>query len=338
MNILLTGGAGYIGSHAAIALTQAGHSVVILDNFCNSQKDVLDRLNTILGKALPCIEADVRDTTTVAQLLRRHQIDAVIHFAGLKAVSQSVQGPLEYYANNVQGSISVMQAMQEVGVKTLVFSSSATVYGDPVYLPYDEGHPTNPMNPYGWTKLQVEQIAHDLANSDPQWAIACLRYFNPVGAHPSGLIGEDPQGAPNNLMPYISQVASGQLPHLTIFGNDYDTKDGTGERDYIHVMDLVEGHMAALQYLKDNGGWHLINLGTGVSTSVLELVRAFEKVINKEISKVVGTRRPGDLPIYYAKPDRAKAWLNWSATRSLEDMVKSTWSWQQRALKRNKQV
>ncbi|OYY51376.1 MAG: UDP-glucose 4-epimerase GalE, partial [Polynucleobacter sp. 24-46-87] len=301
MNILLTGGAGYIGSHTAVVLSQAGHQVVLLDNFCNSQKKVLDQLKSILSKSLACVDGDVRDTALVARLLRQFDIDAVMHFAGLKSVSESVQDPVKYYANNIQGSISVLQAMQEVGIKTFVFSSSATVYGEPQYLPYDEDHPTNPMNPYGWTKLQVEQLLHDLVRSDPQWSIVCLRYFNPVGAHPSGLIGENPQGVPNNLMPYVAKVASGELPHLNIFGNDYPTKDGTGERDYIHVMDLAEGHMAALNYLQTHRGWNVINLGTGIPLSVLDLVGAFEKVIKQELSKTFVARRAGDLPIYYAK-------------------------------------
>lgn len=331
LNILLTGGAGYIGSHTAVVLSQAGHQVVLLDNFCNSQKEVLDRLNAILGKSPTCVEGDVRDTALVTSALRQYDVDAVMHFAGLKSVSESVQDPVKYYANNVQGSISVLQAMQEVGIKNFVFSSSATVYGEPQYLPYDEDHPTNPMNPYGWTKLQVEQLLHDLARSDPQWAIACLRYFNPVGAHPSGLIGENPQGIPNNLMPYVAKVASGELPHLNIFGNDYQTKDGTGERDYIHVMDLAEGHMAALNYLQTHRGWHAINLGTGIPLSVLDLVGAFEKVIKQELSKTFVARRAGDLPIYYAKPDRAKTLLSWASSRTLEEIVESTWLWQKTA-------
>lgn len=330
MNILLTGGAGYIGSHTAVVLSQAGHQVVLLDNFCSSQKKVLDQLNIILSKSLACVEGDVRDTALVSSMLRQYEIDAVIHFAGLKAVGESVQDPVKYYANNVQGSISVLQAMQEVGIKTFVFSSSATVYGEPQYLPYDEDHPTNPMNPYGWTKLQVEQLLHDLARSDPQWAIACLRYFNPVGAHQSGLIGENPQGIPNNLMPYVAKVASGELPHLNIFGNDYQTKDGTGERDYIHVMDLAEGHMSALNYLQTHHGWYAINLGTGTPLSVLDLVGAFEKVIDRKIMKVFAARRPGDLPIYYAKPDLARQLLGWTANRTLDEVVRSAWLWQQR--------
>ena len=231
MNILLTGGAGYIGSHTAVVLSQAGHEVVLLDNFCNSQKSVLERLQKILGKALPCIDADVRDTDVVEKALREYKIDAVIHFAGLKSVAESVANPVLYYANNVQGSISLLQAMQKVSIKTFVFSSSATVYGEPQYLPYDENHPTNPINPYGQSKLQVEEILRDLTKSDENWKIVSLRYFNPVGAHESGFIGENPNGVPNNLMPYIAKVAAGELPCLSIFGDDYDTKDGTGERD-----------------------------------------------------------------------------------------------------------
>lgn len=328
MNILLTGGAGYIGSHTAVVLSQAGHEVVLLDNFCNSKKSVLERLQKILGRELPCVEGDVRDTALVAKTLQDYKIDAVIHFAGLKAVGESVNNPILYYSNNVQGSISLLQAMQKANVKTLVFSSSATVYGEPQYLPYDEDHPTKPMNPYGWTKLQVEEILRDLASSDPQWSIVCLRYFNPVGAHSSGLIGEDPKGTPNNLMPYVSKVALSQLPFLKIFGNDYETKDGTGERDYIHVLDLAEGHMVALQYLQNHNGWYPINLGTGSPTSVLELVGAFERVTNKRIKCVFVGRRPGDLPIYYANPGLAKSLLNWVANRSLDEIVGSTWKWQ----------
>ena len=335
MNILLTGGAGYIGSHTAITLTQAGNNVVLLDNFCNSQRQVLDHLKTILGQALYCVDADVRDTAVVVETLRKNQIDAVVHFAGLKAVGESVQNPVKYYANNVQGSISVLQAMQEVGIKIFIFSSSATVYGEPVYLPYDESHPTKPMNPYGWSKLQVEQILCDLSASDPEWRIACLRYFNPAGAHQSGLIGEDPSGIPNNLMPYICRVASQELPYLNIYGNDYSTKDGTGERDYIHVMDLAEGHMAALQFLKKHFGWYPINLGTGSPTSVMDLVNAFEEVTNKEIKKIITQRRPGDLPIYYAKPDYANSLLNWEARRSMVDIARSAWKWQLTSEKNN---
>lgn len=328
MNILLTGGAGYIGSHTAVVLSQAGHKVVLLDNFCNSNPSVLKRLQKILGKALPCIEADVRDTDVVERVLRENKIDAAIHFAGLKSVAESVANPVLYYANNVQGSISLLQAMQKEGVKTLVFSSSATVYGEPQYLPYDEKHPTKPMNPYGQSKLQVEEILGDLAKSDPEWKIISLRYFNPVGAHESGLIGEDPNGIPNNLMPYVAKVASGELPHLNIFGDDYETRDGTGERDYIHVMDLADGHMASLNYLQTNAGLEIINLGTGNPISVFDLVSDFEKVSGRKIKRIIVERRSGDLPIYFAKPDKAADILGWKTGRSLDNMCHSVWKWQ----------
>lgn len=325
MNILLTGGAGYIGSHTAVVLAEAGHEVVLLDNFCNSDPNTLKRLQKILGKALPCIEADVRDTDIIEKVLREYKIDAVIHFAGLKSVAESVANPILYYSNNVQGSISLLQAMQKVGGKTLVFSSSATVYGEPQYLPYDEEHPTKPMNPYGQSKLQVEEILRDLAASDPQWRIVSLRYFNPVGAHESGLIGENPNGIPNNLMPYIVKVASGSLPHLNIFGSDYETADGTGERDYIHVMDLAEGHMASLNFLKDRTGMEIINLGTGKLVSVLELVSVFEKVNRQVLKKIFTQKRHGDLPAYYASTDKARNLLSWKTSRSLETMCRSAW-------------
>lgn len=325
MNILLTGGAGYIGSHTAVVLSQAGYEVVLLDNFCNSKKSVLERLQKILGKPLPCVEGDVRDTVLVTKSLQDYKIDAVIHFAGLKAVGESVEKPIEYYANNVQGSISLLQAMQKVGIKTLVFSSSATVYGKPQYLPYDEDHPTNPMNPYGQSKLQVEEILWDLFASNHDWHIVSLRYFNPVGAHESGLIGEDPNGIPNNLMPYLARVASGELPHLNIFGDDYETWDGTGERDYIHVMDLAEGHKAAIFYLVNSGpGFEVINLGTGESVSVLKLVSTYEEVIGRNIKRVVSEKRPGDLPSYYAQANKARKLLQWSARYSIKDMCETT--------------
>lgn len=327
MNILLTGGTGYIGSHTAVVLSQAGHEVVLLDNFCNSSPSVLERLEEILGKALPCIEGDVRDTDVVEKVLREYKIDAVIHFAGLKAVSESVANPVLYYTNNVQGSISLLQAMQKVGVKVFVFSSSATVYGEPQYLPYDENHPTKPMNPYGQSKLQVEEILRDLAISDPDWKIASLRYFNPVGAHESGLIGEDPNGIPNNLMPYVAKVASGELPHLNIFGNDYETADGTGERDYIHVMDLAEGHFAAISFLENAYGLHVVNFGAGLPISVLDLVNAFEIACEVKIKKVIAPRRSGDLPIYYSDPSKAKTELGWNARRSINEICKSEWKW-----------
>lgn len=326
MNILLTGGAGYIGSHTAVVLSQAGHEVVLLDNFCNSNPSVLKCLQKILGKVLPCIEVDVRITDAVEKVLREHRIDAVIHFAGLKAVGEAATNPILYYANNVQGSISLLQAMQKVGIKTLVFSSSATVYGEPKYLPYDEDHPTSP---YGQSKLQVEEILRDLAASDPEWKITSLRYFNPVGAHESPLIGENPNGIPNNLMSYIMKVASGSLSHLNIFGGDYETRDGTGERDYIHVVDLAEDHMSALSLCgKAEGGYQAINLGTGRSISVLEITSAFEKVSGQEIKKVITKKRLGDLPVYYAQIDKAKNILKWQAHLSLLDICASSWDFE----------
>lgn len=325
MNILLTGGAGYIGSHTAVVLSQAGYEVVLLDNFCNSNPSVLKRLQKILGKALPCVQGDIRDTTLITKTLQDYKIDSVIHFAGLKAVGESTENPIEYYANNVQGAISLLEAMKLTDIKTLVFSSSATVYGDAEYLPYDEHHPTKPINPYGQTKLYVEGILHDLSRSDSEWRIACLRYFNPVGAHSSGLIYENPIGVPNNLMPYIARVSSGQLPELNIYGDDYDTKDGTGERDYIHIMDLAEGHMAAIEFLKIKCGWYAINLGTGESHSVLEIVHKFEEVSGKKIARRVVGRRLGDLPVSCAEIGRAHKLLGWKAKRTLKDMCESVW-------------
>ena len=332
MNILLTGGTGYIGSHTAVVLANAGHGVVLLDNFCNSSQGVSKRINKITQKEIPCIEGDVRDTQLLIKTLIDFKIDAVIHFAGLKAVGESAQEPLKYYDNNVGGSISLLEAMEQSNVKTIVFSSSATVYGEPIYLPYDEEHPLKPINTYGRTKLQVEEILQDLAKSDATWKIALLRYFNPVGAHESGLIGEDPNGIPNNLMPYVMQVASGKLPHLNIFGDDYDTKDGTGERDYIHVMDLAEGHVAALSYLNKNTGCEVLNLGTGVPVSVLELVGAYEKVSGKKIPAEIASRREGDLPIYYAKASKAKERMGWQASRTIADICTSSLHWQNNRL------
>lgn len=283
MRILLTGGTGYIGSHTAIALSQLGHQVVLYDNLSNSSDTVLEKLAQITGQHMHFVKGDVRDTELLKNTLAFHRIDAVIHFAGLKAVGESVDKPIDYYANNVQGTISLLQAMQSAQVKTLVFSSSATVYGEPQYLPLDEKHPTSATNPYGRSKLHIEEILSDVATSDAQWRIACLRYFNPVGAHQSGLIGEDPNGVPNNLMPYIAQVAAGQRTELSVFGGDYPTPDGTGVRDYIHVMDLAEGHAAALNFLSQTTGWHAINLGTGKGYSVLEMVGAFEKASCRKV-------------------------------------------------------
>lgn len=332
MRILLTGGTGYIGSHTAITLSSAGHEVVLLDNLCNSQIDVVARIEKILGKKIVFYQADVRDTDALIAILQTEKIDAVIHLAGLKAVGESWQKPIDYYACNVGGSISLASAMKVAGVRILVFSSSATVYGDPKYLPYDEEHPTSPTNPYGRNKLQVEQLLHDLANSSDEWCITCLRYFNPVGAHESGLIGENPNGIPNNLMPVVAQVATGRLPLLNIYGNDYETIDGTGMRDYIHVMDLAEGHLAAIEWIAKNNGCHYFNLGSGTSHSVLELVSEFEKASGKTIPRKVISRREGDLPNYYAQADKAFRLLHWKTSRNLSDMCESTWRWEHQRL------
>lgn len=330
MTILLTGGAGYIGSHTALALAQSGSEIIICDNFSNSDIASFRALETIIGRKVSLIPCDVRDTDRLTAELITHKCKAVMHFAGLKAVGDSVENPVDYYSNNVQGTISLLQAMRVAGVHVMVFSSSATVYGEPRYLPYDEAHPTHAVNPYGRTKLHIEEMLHDLAASDPKWRIASLRYFNPVGAHESGLIGDNPTGRPGNLMPYIARVASGRLPELQVFGADYPTPDGTGIRDYIHVMDLAEGHRAALEFLDRHSGSHVFNIGTGSGTSVLEMIRAFEKSSGRVIPfKVVG-RRAGDLPAYYADVSKARAQLRWQAARSLDEMCESSWRFQSR--------
>ena len=287
----------------------------------------MEHLQKILSKELPCIETDIRDIDLVEQVLREYKIDAVIHFAGLKAVGESTEKPIEYYANNVQGTISLLKAMKSSNVKTLVFSSSATVYGDPQYLPIDENHPTSATNAYGRSKLHIEEMLKDVANSDAEWKIICLRYFNPAGAHESGLIGENPNGLPNNLMPYITQVASGKLPHLNIYGNDYPTLDGTGVRDYIHVMDLGEGHLAAIGYLSKFTGYESINLGTGTPYSVLDIVKAYEKASLRKIPYIFCEKRLGDIACSYASFEVAFRNLKWKASRSLEDMVQDTLNW-----------
>lgn len=325
MTILINGGLGFIASHAAASLLQSNQNLVLLDNLCNSQQSVHQKLEKLSGKKIPFYKGDVRDPDLLKKIFSDHAISAVMHFAGLKSVAESVKDPLRYFDNNVGGTISLLEAMQEHGVYQFIFSSSATVYGVPEYLPYDESHPTKPINPYGQTKLQVEEILRDLAASDNRWAIACLRYFNPVGAHPSHLIGELPNDQPNNLMPFMMQVASKQRPYLTVFGSDYDTTDGTGERDYIHVMDLAEGHEKALSLIQKTPGMQIINLGTGKPHSVLELVQTFEKVTGEAIPLKMGPRRDGDLPIYYASADRAKAILQWQATRTLAEMCNSSW-------------
>lgn len=329
MNILLTGGAGYIGSHTAVVLIQEGHEVIIFDNFSNSKRSVLNRLEKITGKSIVCIDGDIRNLSLVKQTLQNYKIDAVLHFAGLKAVGESVKEPLMYYENNVGGTISLLQAMKHCQVKTIVFSSSATVYGTPQYLPLDEKHPTNPESPYGQTKLQIEQILSDLAKSDNSWRVIALRYFNPAGAHESGLIGEEPNGTPNNLMPYISQVAYGTLDKLKIYGNDYDTPDGTGVRDYIHIMDLAEGHLAALRYVSNhNEAFSVMNLGTGNGCSVLELVNLYEHESSKKIPYEIGKRRAGDIAECCANPEMALLKMDWKTTRSLNKMCEDSWRWQ----------
>jgi UDP-glucose 4-epimerase len=329
MNVLLTGGMGYIGSHTAVVLSRAGHQVVLYDNLSNSSDQVLEKLSQITDQPIPFVKGDVRDTELLKATLAAHEIDAVIHFAGLKAVGESVEKPVEYYANNLQGTISLLQAMQSAQVKTLVFSSSATVYGQPQYHPLDENHPTSATNPYGRSKLHIEEMLNDVAGAAPDWRVACLRYFNPVGAHESGLIGENPNGVPNNLMPYIAQVASGLRPCLSVFGGDYPTEDGTGVRDFIHVMDLAEGHAAALNFLSESPGWHAINLGTGQGYSVLDVVQAFEKASGRPVPYQIVARRAGDVAACYAHPNKASECLNWRAMRSLDDMCTSTWRFQQ---------
>jgi UDP-glucose 4-epimerase len=325
LNICLTGGAGYIGSHTATVLDNAGHFVTIFDNFSNSYKSAIGALSELTRQSINCVEGDILDTQLIENTLKDFKIDAVIHFAGLKAVGDSEKNPLKYYQNNVCGTLSLLEAMKNINLKKLVFSSSATVYGIPKYLPYDESHPLIPINPYGRTKFQIEQILQDIASSDKDWRIIALRYFNPVGAHESGLIGENPKGIPNNLIPYLVRVARGDLPALKIFGNDYPTKDGTGIRDYIHVMDLAEGHVASLEYLDKFKGFDTFNLGTGIGISVLEMVLAFEKMLGMKIKYEYAARRQGDLASYYANPARANEILNWNSKRTLYEIVKSSW-------------
>ncbi|MDH4251096.1 MAG: UDP-glucose 4-epimerase GalE [Nitrospira sp.] len=329
--ILVTGGAGYIGSHTCVELLQAGHDITVFDNFCNSHPESLARVQRITGKQFRFIRGDIRDRTSLVTALRESGAQSVIHFAGLKAVGESVQQPLSYYDNNVVGSLRLLEAMGTCGVKTLVFSSSATVYGDPQRLPLTEDHPLSATNPYGQTKLTVEHMLRDLQRSDTSWRIGILRYFNPVGAHASGLIGEDPQGTPNNLMPFVAQVAVGLRPHLNVFGDDYTTPDGTGVRDYIHVVDLAKGHLKALDALgrsTPQAECLTVNLGTGTGYSVLEMVRAFEQASGKRVTYNVAPRRPGDVATCYADPSKAAALLGWRTERSLADMCADTWRWQ----------
>ncbi len=326
--ILVTGGNGYIGSHTVVELIGAGYQPVVLDNLCNSKRSVLDRLEQITGHRSPFVQADIRDRSALNQIFSAHQIDAVIHFAGLKAVGESSQIPLEYYDNNVSGSVTLVQAMIDAGVKTLVFSSSATVYGDPASVPITERFPLSASNPYGRTKLMVEEILRDVVKADSQWRVGLLRYFNPVGAHSSGIIGEDPAGIPNNLVPYISQVAIGKLEQLSVFGNDYPTPDGTGIRDYLHVTDLARGHIAALDFLNDNTGVLTVNLGTGRGQSVLEMIHAFEAASGKTIPYRFAPRRPGDVAACYTDPSFARRALGWEAKLGVEAMCADGWKWQ----------
>ncbi|WP_439107759.1 UDP-glucose 4-epimerase GalE [Congregibacter sp.] len=328
--VLLTGGAGYIGSHSCLSFSEAGYEVCLLDNFSNSSRRVLARLEKILGYRPKFHEADIRDESAIQRVLEAARPEAVIHFAGLKAVGESVNFPLSYYDNNVAGTLSLLRAMQATSIRELVFSSSATVYGDPASVPITEGFPRSATNPYGRSKLIVEDILMDLAVSDPSWKIALLRYFNPVGAHESGLIGEDPSGVPNNLMPFIAQVAVGRREKLSVFGGDYDTRDGTGVRDYIHVVDLAEGHVSALAALqiRAEGEPLIVNLGTGTGYSVLELVRAFEAASGREVPFEIVARRPGDVAQCYADPSFAREQLGWTARFGVQRMCEDAWRWQ----------
>ena len=326
--IFITGGAGYIGSHTCVELLNAGHQVTVFDNFSNSQPEALARVERITGKQLRFVEGDIRDQAALQTALQASGANAVIHFAGLKAVGESVAQPLRYYDNNVLGTLKLLEAMQACQVKTLVFSSSATVYGDPQRLPLTEDHPLSATNPYGQTKLVIENMLRELAHSDPSWQIGILRYFNPVGAHASGLIGEDPQGVPNNLMPFVAQVAIGKRAFLNVWGNDYPTPDGTGVRDYIHVVDLALGHLAALQTLQRDGQSFAVNLGTGIGYSVLDMVHAFEAASGKPVPYQISPRRPGDVAACYADPAYAKSLLGWQAQRDLQAMCADSWRWQ----------
>lgn len=334
MKVLLTGGLGYIGSHTAVELIDAGHSVVLVDNLINTESSVLDRLKEITGAEIDFIELDVQNSAKLDAVFKEYKPEAVIHFAALKAVGESVSKPLEYYQNNLGGLLSVCSVMRDNNVRQLVFSSSATVYGDPEKLPLTEDCRLSATNPYGQTKLMGEQILQDLAKSDDSWRITLLRYFNPVGAHSSGLIGENPKGKPNNLMPYIAQVASGKLNKLSIFGNDYDTPDGTGVRDYLHVVDLAKGHVAALEN-SPKTAIDVFNLGTGQGYSVLEIVKAFEKASGKTIAYEIAARRPGDIASCYADPSKANQQLGWKTVKTLEDMCTDAWHWQE-SLGKNK--
>lgn len=327
-NILVTGGAGYIGSHACVMLLEAGYNPIIIDNLINSKKETIQQIAKISGKTLAFIEGDIRDISLLDKIFAEYHINAVLHFAALKSVSESVTLPLKYYDNNVTGTLNLLLAMRKAQVKTLVFSSSATVYGNIPSIPYQEHHSRLPINPYGQGKKIVEDILMDLQQSESDWRIATLRYFNPVGAHSSGLIGENPQGTPNNLMPYLTQVAKNQLPTLNVFGGDYPTPDGTCIRDYIHVMDLAKGHIQALDYLFESTGFQAFNLGSGNPVSVLQMIETFSATIGNSIPYQIVARRPGDLPAYWADSTKAKRLLNWEAQMSLQQMCADTWRWE----------
>lgn len=330
MRVLLTGGLGFIGSHTAVALTAQGHEPILFDNLCNAKPEVADAIARITSKKPLFIEGDIRDKALLTQVLREQKIEAVIHFAGLKAVGESCVKPLEYYDNNVGGTVTLLQSMSACGVKRMLFSSSSTVYGTPKKLPLTEEHPTGGVtNPYGRTKLMIERILADLCAADPEWSAVCLRYFNPIGADPSGLIGEDPNGIPNNLLPYVARVAAGTLPFVRVFGNDYETPDGTGVRDYIHVSDLAEGHAAALPYLASHTGWDAINLGTGQGYSVLEIIHAFEAACGKKIPYEIQPRRAGDIAANWADASKAQRLLGWSAKRDLATMCRDAWHFEE---------
>lgn len=329
MSILVAGGAGYIGSHTCVELLEAGYEVVVVDNLYNANPEALKRVEKITGKTVTFYEADILDKEALNKVFDAHQIEAVIHFAGYKAVGESVQKPIEYYHNNMTGTLVLCDVMRAHGVKNIVFSSSATVYGDPAQIPITESCPKGqPTNPYGWTKSMLEQVLTDIHTSDPEWNVILLRYFNPIGAHKSGLIGEDPKGIPNNLLPYVAQVAVGKRPCLGVFGNDYDTPDGTGVRDYIHVVDLAAGHVKAIEKLRQNPGVEVYNLGTGNGYSVLQVVAAFEKACGHEIPYEIKPRREGDIATCYCDPQKAKEDLGWTAKYGIDEMCADAWRWQ----------
>ncbi|MFQ7263009.1 MAG: UDP-glucose 4-epimerase GalE [Lachnospiraceae bacterium] len=329
MAILVTGGAGFIGSHTCVELQESGYDVVVLDNLCNSSEKSLERVEAITGKKVTFYKGDILDRDILGRILEKEDIECCIHFAGLKAVGESVQKPWEYYYNNISGTLTLVDEMRKHGVKNIIFSSSATVYGDPAQIPITEECPKGQCtNPYGWTKSMLEQILTDMQKADPEWNVILLRYFNPIGAHPSGTMGENPSGIPNNLMPYITQVAVGKLKELSVFGNDYDTPDGTGVRDYIHVMDLASGHVAALKKIKEKAGLCIYNLGTGVGYSVLDIVKNFEEANHVKIPYVIKPRRAGDIATCYADASKAKRELGWEAKYGIRKMCEDSWRWQ----------